>query len=209
MGAPVAASVLSPPKRRQRPSQQADARIAQTEQIVFDAAVELVAELGPAAVTVEAIAGRSGVARSTIYRRWPDVDRLFVEVFKALTALRPIALTGRVAEDLRTFGHDYARDLDDPVFFGIVVFLFDASRDSKQFRALARSITRQRERRGAAIVRTAIARGELSTDADPLAVAGAVMAPLFHRRVGRHQMASSLDVDAAVVWALAVATPDR
>ena len=114
-------------------------------------------------------------------------------------------LTGRLEDDLATFGHQYARELDDPVFFGVVIFLLDESRDSKRYRSLARSITRQRQRRGAAIVRAAIARGELPPDVDPMAVADAVMAPLFHRRVGRHQLASTLDVDAVVSWALAVA----
>ena len=60
----------------------------QTEQMVFDATVALVTELGPAAVTIERVASRSGVARSTIYRRWPDVNRLFVEAFKELTSAR-------------------------------------------------------------------------------------------------------------------------
>ena len=172
---------------------------------MFDATLALVTEVGPAAVTIEGVATRSGVARSTIYRRWPDVNRLFVDAFKALTALAPTPLTGRLDEDLATFGHQYARELDDPVFFSVVVFLLDEWRGSKRYRSLARSITRQRQRRAATIVRAAIARGELSPEVDPIAVADAIMAPLFHQRVGRHQLASTLDVVAVVSWALAVA----
>ena len=205
MGARAAASVLSPVEQLPPSSQQADARIAQTERIVFEATVALVTEFGPAAVTVEAVAARSGVARSTIYRRWPDVNRLFVDAFKALTALPPIPLTGQVEQDLETFAQQYARELDDPVFFGVIIFLLDEWRDSTRYRSLARSVTRQRQRRAATIVRAAIARGELPREVDPIGVADAIMAPLFHQRVGRHQLASTLDVTAVVGWALAAA----
>ena len=172
---------------------------------MFDVTVALVTELGPAAVTIEGVAARSGVARSTIYRRWPDVNRLFVDAFKALTALAPTPLTGRLDEDLATFGHQYARELDDPVFFSVVVFLLD---EWRRFEALplagpldheAAPAARRHDRAGGH------REGELSPEVDPIAVADAIMAPLFHQRVGRHQLASTLDVVAVVSWALAVA----
>ena len=191
--------MLSPLKRLPPPSQQADARIAQTEQIVFDATVALVTELGPPRSPSSASPPGAGWLAARSIAAGPTSNRLFVDAFKALTALPPMPLTGRLDEDLETFAHQYARELDDPAFFSVVIFLLDEWRGSKRYRSLARSITRQRQRRAAAIVRAAIARGELSPDVDPMAVADAIMAPLFHRRVGRHQLASTLDVVAVVV----------
>lgn len=56
--------------RRGRPRQQS------TDDQILDAALALVREGGPQKVTVEAVAARSAVARTTIYRRYRDRDEL-------------------------------------------------------------------------------------------------------------------------------------
>ena len=134
---------------------------------MFDATVAPVTVLGPAVVTIERVATRSGVACSTIYRRWPDVNRLFVEAFKALTRLAPTPLTGRLDDDLATFGHQYARRLDDPIFFSVVIFLLDEWRDSKRYRSLARSITGSASAAPPRSCGRPSRRGELRPDVDP------------------------------------------
>lgn len=58
-----------------------DPRISRTRAAVLDAAVDLVVEGGPAALTVDAVVAKSGVAKSTIYRHWPTRDDLMVGVF--------------------------------------------------------------------------------------------------------------------------------
>jgi AcrR family transcriptional regulator len=58
-----------------------DPRIARTRAAVLDAAADLLVEGGPAAVTMDAIVARSGVAKSTIYRHWPSRDEVLVDVF--------------------------------------------------------------------------------------------------------------------------------
>jgi AcrR family transcriptional regulator len=58
-----------------------DPRIVRTRASVLDHAIELVVEGGPAALTVDAVVARSGVAKSTIYRHWPTRDALLIDVF--------------------------------------------------------------------------------------------------------------------------------
>ncbi len=43
---------------------------------IIDAALELLREKGPDALNIDAVAARSGVARTTIYRRYPDRQAL-------------------------------------------------------------------------------------------------------------------------------------
>lgn len=59
-----------------------DPRIARTRATVLDTAAAIVVEQGTAALTVDAVVARSGVARSTIYRHWPTRDDLLVDVFE-------------------------------------------------------------------------------------------------------------------------------
>jgi AcrR family transcriptional regulator len=66
---PGAASDTSRPGPGRPRSEQADRSIR-------DAALDLLHDVGPRAVTVEAVAERSGTAKTTIYRRYADRDAL-------------------------------------------------------------------------------------------------------------------------------------
>lgn len=58
-----------------------DARVARTRDAVMNAAMELLVENGPQALTVDAVVARSGVAKSTVYRHWATRDALVADVF--------------------------------------------------------------------------------------------------------------------------------
>lgn len=53
-----------------------------TEQSILRATIELLTEGGTAAATIDAIAQRSGCAKTTIYRRWPSRDALILDAFR-------------------------------------------------------------------------------------------------------------------------------
>ncbi|HEY6464681.1 MAG TPA: TetR/AcrR family transcriptional regulator [Candidatus Acidoferrales bacterium] len=55
-------------------------RSEKSHQKVLEAAVHLFAEEGIDATSMDAIAGRSGVSKATIYKHWPDKDALAMEV---------------------------------------------------------------------------------------------------------------------------------
>ena len=54
---------------------------------VLNAAVELFSERGIDATSMDAIAEASGVSKATIYKHWPDKDRLVLEVMGYLHGL--------------------------------------------------------------------------------------------------------------------------
>ncbi|MFN7151320.1 MAG: TetR/AcrR family transcriptional regulator [Microthrixaceae bacterium] len=51
-------------------------RREETDRSIHEAALSLLRERGPAAVTVEAVAAESGVAKTTIYRRYADREEV-------------------------------------------------------------------------------------------------------------------------------------
>ena len=69
-----------------------DPRVARTRRVVLEATLDLLAESGYGAVTIEAVAARSGVAKSTIYRHWPGRVELILDAFHELKA--PVAPPG-------------------------------------------------------------------------------------------------------------------
>lgn len=60
-----------------------DPRVARSRAKVLDAATDLLVEAGARAVTVDAVARRSGVAKSTLYRHWESREDLLVDVMRA------------------------------------------------------------------------------------------------------------------------------
>jgi AcrR family transcriptional regulator len=73
-------------------------RLASTDDRIIGATLELLQAGGAGQVTIDAVAAKSGTAKSTIYRRWPSLENLIVD------ALR-LALRGRKdqVDEIREF----------------------------------------------------------------------------------------------------------
>jgi AcrR family transcriptional regulator len=79
-------------------------RTQRTEASILDATRELLGEGGVRALTIEGVAARSGVAKTTIYRRWRDKDELALAVLiDATEAVRPPPDVGDTRKELLTF----------------------------------------------------------------------------------------------------------
>ena len=78
-------------------------------QAILDATLELLAEVGFSALTVEGVAQRAGVGKATIYRRWPSKLPLVVEAFGELPAFEDVD-TGRLEADLKAMLTQYLKN---------------------------------------------------------------------------------------------------
>ncbi len=68
------------------------------EERVLDTGLELSITRGPSWTTLSEVARRSGVSRATIYRKWPNVQAIFIDVL----AREYLTIVGRaIAEDQR------------------------------------------------------------------------------------------------------------
>ncbi|MET9315768.1 helix-turn-helix domain-containing protein [Kribbella sp. NPDC003505] len=76
-------------------------RLESTDQRILEAARELLRLKGPAAVNIDSVAARSGVARTTIYRRYRSRDDLMHAILEHLIDPAPLAPDLPVGEKLR------------------------------------------------------------------------------------------------------------
>jgi len=76
-------------------------RLESTDQRIFQAARELLRLKGPAAVNIDSVATLSGVARTTIYRRYRSRDELMHAILEHLIDPAPLAPDLPVGEKLR------------------------------------------------------------------------------------------------------------
>lgn len=79
-----------------RPTERTEARKAATRDSIVAAAIDQLAEGGYASASVQAVAGRAGVATGTVYRHFPSKSELFAEVFR-LASGRELAVLAEFA----------------------------------------------------------------------------------------------------------------
>ena len=76
-------------------------RRAAVDAAIVRAALELMSERGVEGTTLAAVAKRAGVARATIYLRWPTRSALVGAAARAGVGGQPMPLTGDVDRDIR------------------------------------------------------------------------------------------------------------
>ncbi|MDO8105643.1 TetR/AcrR family transcriptional regulator [Isoptericola sp. b441] len=90
-----------------------DPRVVRSRAAVLAAATQLLATDGVAGTTIEAVAARSGVAKTTIYRHWPDQRALVRDAFGVALPMPAAPDTGTLAGDLLALATGLARALAD------------------------------------------------------------------------------------------------
>jgi AcrR family transcriptional regulator len=168
------------------PSDQLDPRQQRTRTRVLAAARTVLRRDGLGGATIEAIAAEAGVARSTLYRNWATRDEVLAAAFDdavdpptATETDQPVrAQLQRVLEGVATalLGSDWGRTLP------AVVAAIDAEP------ALAERygrLTEERRSALAALLRSAIDRGELPATLPVDDFIDALVGPLFYRRLIR------------------------
>ena len=76
-------------------------RSERSRRAVLDAAAELLSNRGYTDITIEGIAARASVGKTTIYRWWPTKASIYMDLYAELAAkVTPPADTGDVAKDL-------------------------------------------------------------------------------------------------------------
>jgi AcrR family transcriptional regulator len=179
-----------------------DPRVARSRAAVIRAGVELIGEGGLGAFSVDAVAARSGVAKTTIYRHWPARRDLLNEVFESFDSHTPTPDTGSLRDDLRFLARDLAADLagaDWPK--SLAVIIGEAEHD----RGLAASHTahvRTEMNPMRVVLERAVDRGDLPADTDIELAIEHLAGALFLRRFVLHGTSTPDEADRLVDLAL-------
>ncbi len=157
-------------------------RSGATRQAILRAAYELLSEGGLRNFTIEGVAARSGVARTTIYRWWPSKGALAMEGFLETTAPDiTFPHTRSARADLTVQMRLCAKLLRGPagrILCGIVA---EAQSDPEIITVFMERYLHPRRREAAAILRRGIDSGEFRADLDIPTVQSALYSPLHLR----------------------------
>ena len=158
-----------------------DPRVARTRERVISAVLELIGEIGFGRVSMEAVALRAQVARSTLYRNWGDLPTLLGESLRAQLQAVAVPDTGDLRGDLLAALRTAAGFLEDRDLRSMILaMLAESLRDPEVGRVHREHEARRRERfRG--VLERGQRRGELPGDVDLDVLIDDLVAPVFHR----------------------------
>jgi AcrR family transcriptional regulator len=167
------------------PTARSDQRIARSRQAILDATRQLLAEDGDvAALTVEAVAARSGVAKTTIYRRWRDKWQLALDavMIDMLPQFDDPVDVGDTRKELLTFVNSVVKMLATPPYGPAMQGLVSQiATDADLGRVYREQVVEARRARLAPVIQRGIARGDLRPDSDVGLVHELLVGPIFYR----------------------------
>jgi AcrR family transcriptional regulator len=173
---------------------------------VFAAAVAELSDRGYADVSIESIAARAGVHKTTVYRRWGSKPELIRQVLAgAAVSYIPVQDTGGVDEDLRTVARAVQAVLSVPQGAAITRALIVGGLTSPEIAEVMSQFWAGRLTAISVIVDRAVARGELPAGTDPAALMHAMAAPLYYELLVTQVPVTERDADRGAAAALAAA----
>lgn len=174
---------------------------------VLEAAMEEVARSGYEGLTLERVAARAGVNRTTIFRRWPTKKDLVIAMMERMTANIQLDFDhGSLREDLAAMISVATRTMLAPGMLGMHRVLMEARQDP-DLRDLAECVRDGREARAQAILTRAEARGEFRKDLDKRLFLDGLMGALFAHIVFKSRPVTPEFTSKLLEYLLKVATP--
>ncbi|WP_311836328.1 TetR/AcrR family transcriptional regulator [Cellulomonas fimi] len=149
---------------------------------VIAATLDLVRENGIAATTIEAVAERSGVAKTTIYRQWDAQPALVLDAIASTLREPADPDTGTLRQDLVVLLAGLAAALHRSPAAALMPALIEAAERDPAFAALHRHEATHRHRVVRDVITRGIDRRELPQDTDPDEVLDLLTGPVFYRR---------------------------
>ena len=173
---PSTSSSACPPRTAGRPRSEASRRA------VLDAAYAILVETGLGSFSIEAVASRAGVARTTVYRWWPTKGLLAIEGF--LEAFRPqlaFARTGSAEVDFRAFLRSLALALSGPAGRVAASVVAQAQSDAEVQRVFLEQFSEPLRQESSALLRAGVEHGQFRADLDVPRVLDAAIGAMYLR----------------------------
>lgn len=143
------------------------------EEKILAAALDEYGEHGWAGFTMDAVARRAGVGKSTVYLRWSDKDALLTEAVTTSSLELATVDTGNLRDDLRQLVLNLLTYFHTPAGWASLRVAFDNASAHERLGDFAEAVTQVQERQAEQIYARAVARGEMVPEHSPGALSEA------------------------------------
>ena len=157
-------------------------RSPEADEAILEATVDVFAEVGFEALTMEGVAARAGVGKNTLYRRFPNKLDLVVSAVRCYTNVGAVPPdTGTTRGDVQAIVDDLVAIVTDTPMGRMLPILVATRTRVPELDVAYSEIVADKRARSAAVVRRGIERGDFRPDVDLDVVVDAFVSAIFYR----------------------------
>jgi AcrR family transcriptional regulator len=176
-----------------------DPRVERSRIVILRAAVEELAELGYGGVTIEGIAARAGVGKSTIYRHWTDKLALIADAFETFhDQMVPDLGELPVREAVALLLRHVAEVVVDSAFSRCIPALIEGAERDQRVRDFHHRYSAERRQAIIDVICRGIEQNEIQTALDPELATSTLLGAIFYRRLMTSEPFNPDDADRLV-----------
>ncbi|HSP02857.1 MAG TPA: TetR/AcrR family transcriptional regulator [Acidimicrobiales bacterium] len=149
----------------------------------IEATIQTLLEHGAEGLTMEEIADRSGVAKSTIYRHFGTREHLVTESVRSCVVEQSTPDSGSLADDLTDLFTRYDESEETKRLNELIPLLIDAARRDAAMREVLDALLVERQRPLRTVLKLAQGRGEIDPDLDLDVAVAVLIGPFTYRRM--------------------------
>jgi AcrR family transcriptional regulator len=203
-----------PPARRKPPAPvvRGRPRDPDTDRAILRTTFRHLVQVGYGGLSIEAVAAAAGVAKTTLYRRYPTKRDLVVAALESGTAIVPPIDNGDTRSALASFVHQAIGAMVETGAIRVLAsLLVEESREPDLLDVFRRRLLEPRRDLVVDLIRRGIERGDVRTNVDPLIVTEMIAGAIFghHAVLGEHADEAWIETLIDHMWAAIRAIPDE
>jgi AcrR family transcriptional regulator len=167
---------------QERDVSEVDGRIRKSRDRVLTSAFEILGQSGIGGFSVDEVARRSGVAKTTIYRQWASREALVLDAASRISAEQDVPDSGSLEGDLVAILVNLGHLLSTARWSSVVPSIVDVAERDPEFAAVHGRIQRGHAAPVRMVLERAVERGELSEGTDVSTMVSGLVGPLYYRR---------------------------
>jgi TetR/AcrR family transcriptional regulator, regulator of autoinduction and epiphytic fitness len=161
-----------------------DPRVERSRQLILRAALDELGEVGYGAFTIESVAARAGVGKSTIYRHWSDKLAVIADAFQTFHEQQgPNLESGSPRERVERIVRHVAEVVAGSTFSACIPALIDGAERDRDLRKFHYRFQKQARQPLIDVIAEGVAVREFPTHVDPELAALALLGVIFFRRL--------------------------
>ena len=159
-----------------------DGRVRKSRDRILHSALEILGQNGIGGFSVDEVARRSGVAKTTIYRHWPSREALVLDAASRISAEQHVPDSGSLTEDVASILANLGHLLGTARWASVVPSIVDVAERDPEFALVHATIQRGHAAPLRDVLQRAVGRGDLPPTADVSGMISALVGPLYYRR---------------------------
>jgi len=163
------------------------------EKRIIDAALEEYGEHGWSGFTMDGVARRAGVGKSTVYLRWQDKDTLLTDAVGSASGGLAQVDTGSLRGDLRQLAVNLFHHFREPAGWASLRVTIDTAGAPEPLGRFSQSVADVQVEHVDDILRRAVVRGEATRDVSANAVAECIYGSVTMQTLGIRLEGQSLE----------------